>query len=119
MGNLVLHLAGNLRQWILGGVGGVPDTRDRPAEFSAAAGLSKGELARLLKEAVEQSCRVIEAMPAERVTEQKVIQGEKVTLAYALVMAVSHLGLHVGQMQYIAKMLLSDAYRESGTPAAR
>ena len=55
-------------------------------------------------------------MPANRVTERKRIQGEDVTIAAALVMAVSHLGLHVGQIQYIGKMLLGSAYKESWKP---
>ncbi len=50
VGNLVLHLVGNLRQWILGGIDNLPDTRDRPAEFSAASGRTREELRSLLKE---------------------------------------------------------------------
>jgi hypothetical protein len=116
VGNLVVHLVGNLRQWILGGIENLPDTRDRPAEFSAASGRTREELRSLLKETVEECCRVIDKMPANRVTERKRIQGEDVTIAAALVMAVSHLGLHVGQIQYIGKMLLGSAYQESWKP---
>jgi len=113
IGNLVLHLVGNLRQWILGGIDNLPDTRDRPAEFSAASGHTKEQLRVLLKSTVENCCRAIDKMPISRVTERKRIQGEDVTIAAALVMAVSHLGLHVGQIQYIGKMLLGSAYKES------
>ena len=116
VGNLILHLVGNLRQWILGGIGNLPDNRNRPAEFSATSGQTKEELRALLKKVVEESCAEIEALPAERVVERKTIQNEDVTIARALVMAVSHLGLHVGQMQYIAKMLLADSYKESWAP---
>ncbi len=113
IGNLVLHLVGNLRQWILAGIENLPDTRDRPAEFSAASGHTRKQLQNLLKDTVEECCRVIDKMPAVRVLERKRIQGEDVTIASAVVMAVSHLGLHVGQIQYIAKMLLGSAYRSS------
>ena len=116
VGNLVLHLVGNLRQWILGGIVDLPDTRDRPAEFSTASGHTKEELRSLLKETVEECCRAIDRMPVNRVTEKKRIQGEDTTIAAALVMAVSHLGLHVGQIQYIGKMLLGGAYQESWKP---
>lgn len=116
IGNLVLHLVGNLRQWILAGIANQPDTRDRPAEFSAASGHTKSELIGLLHDVVEQCCDVIEEMPTNRIMERKRIQGEDVTIAYALVMAVSHLGLHVGQIQYTGKMLLSDRYEESWKP---
>jgi hypothetical protein len=116
IGNLVLHLVGNLRQWILGGIDNQPDTRDRPLEFKTTYGYSKNQLRNLLKHTVEQCCKAVQEMPASRVTERKRIQGVDVTLAHAVVMAVSHLGLHVGQIQYIGKMLLSDAYVESWKP---
>ncbi len=116
VGNLVLHLVGNLRQWILGGIDDLSDTRDRPAEFAAASGRTREELRSLLKETVEESCTAIDKMPVNRVTERKRIQGENVTIAAALVMAVSRLGLHVGQIQYIGKMLLGSAYQESWKP---
>jgi hypothetical protein len=116
IGNLVLHLVGNLKQWIIDAIGNLPDTRDRPAEFNAESGYSKMILINLLKQTVESACKTIEAMPPMRVTEAKRIQGMDVTLANAVVMAVSHLGLHVGQIQYIGKMLLSDAYVGSSEP---
>jgi hypothetical protein len=119
IGNIVLHLAGNLKQWITGAIDNHPDTRDRPAEFNAESGYSKLVLISLLRETVESACRTIEAMPPSRVTEAKRIQNMDVTLANAVVMAVSHLGLHVAQIQYIGKMLLSDAYVGSSEPRER
>jgi hypothetical protein len=116
IGNLVLHLVGNLRQWILSGIDNQPDTRNRPAEFNAESGYSKVQLRDLLKKTVEQCCKVIEKMPSDRVLEKKTIQGTDTTIGAALVMAVSHLGLHVGQIQYVGKMLLSEAYVESWMP---
>jgi uncharacterized damage-inducible protein DinB len=116
IGNLVLHLVGNLKQWILGGIGNQKDFRDRPAEFNAEAGYGSRELRELLRDTVEDACQTIEDMPPNRVREAKRIQDMDVTLAHAVVMAVSHLRLHVGQIQYIAKMLLSDAFVGSSEP---
>ena len=59
---------------------------------------------------MEESCTIIETMAPSRVPEKKMIQEMDVTIAHAVVMAVSHLGLHVGQIQYVSKMLLADAY---------
>src|SRR5260370_14171241 len=53
VGNLVLHLNGNVRQWILSGVGGAPDARIRDEEFAARGGLEPDALGRRLREAVE------------------------------------------------------------------
>ena len=49
IGNLVLHLSGNVRQWIVAGVGGAPDVRDRPAEFARRDGMTRDELVRTSK----------------------------------------------------------------------
>ncbi len=116
VGNLILHLVGNLRQWILGGIGGAADDRDRPAEFSATSGQTKSELRTLLIATVEQCCELMENVSVNQVLERKVIQGEEVTIASALVGVLSHFSLHLGQMQYIAKMLLGDSYNESWKP---
>ena len=116
IGNLVLHLVGNLRQWILGGIEDLPDTRDRPLEFSIKQGVSKTELLEMLHSTVEQSCRAIDSLPTSRITEAKHIQNTETTIAYALVMAVSHLGLHVGQIQFITKGMLKEKFQAAWTP---
>src|SRR5260370_9446200 len=72
IGNLVLHLNGNVRQWIISGVGGAPDTRTRDAEFAARGGIEIGELrARLastLREGVEPIGKGTPAPMSKRVT---------------------------------------------------
>jgi hypothetical protein len=116
IGNLVLHLVGNLRQWILGGLGEQPDTRDRATEFNTTAGLSAAMLTEMLRGTIEECRKTIESFPVKRITETRRIQDTDTTVAYALVMAVSHLGLHVGQIQFIAKSILKDRYQVAWTP---
>src|SRR5215469_11913207 len=53
VGNLVLHLCGNMRQWIMHGVGGAPDVRVRDKEFSADGGMSGAELIALFEATME------------------------------------------------------------------
>src|ERR1700691_5757570 len=55
VGNLVLHLSGNVRQWIVAGVGGRPDVRQRDAEFAARGGLAAHGLAEHLRGIVEEA----------------------------------------------------------------
>src|SRR5262245_7522584 len=62
--NLVLHLSGNLRQWVLAGLGGAPDVRDRPREFAETGTLSKGELQRLLEDTVSEARQVLGRLSA-------------------------------------------------------
>jgi hypothetical protein len=116
IGNLVLHLVGNLRQWILAGIDNQADTRDRPAEFGAKVGLSKTELMKMLHDTIEESCRVIDSLPIARIAEARRIQDTDTTIAYALVSVVSHLGLHVGQIQFIAKSLLKKDFKTAWSP---
>jgi len=59
VGNLVLHLQGNVGQWIIHGIGGAPDIRDRPVEFSTAGGKSTQELSDGLRKTVTEAMSVI------------------------------------------------------------
>ena len=110
--NLILQIVGSF-QGVLAGMDGKPVTRDRSAEFSATQGKSKDELTSILRETIEEFCRAIESVPAARISEAIRIQDIETTIAYILVGAVSHLSLHVGQMQFIAKSLLQEVYKES------
>ena len=112
IGNLILHIVGSF-QAVLGLIGDQPVSRNRSAEFSATQGKSKDELTRILHETIEEFCRVIESAPSTRISEVRRIHGFETTMANVLVGAVSHLSVHVGQMQFIAKSLLQEAYKES------
>ncbi len=112
VGNLILHITGN-RDQVVNSIGGRPDVRDRPTEFSATAGLSKEDLSATLRRSIDECCRVMDSLPLERMAERYRIQGKDTTIAYALIMAVSHFSLHLGQIQFIAKSLLQERYREA------
>ena len=66
IGNLVLHLCGNVRQWILSAVGGAPDARQRDAEFSARGNVEVGDLAGRLRVTVEDALAILRAFPSAR-----------------------------------------------------
>jgi uncharacterized damage-inducible protein DinB len=120
-GNLVLHLCGNVRQWILGGVGGQPDSRDRQAEFDARGGVSLPELQRRLRSTVEEAVSVLQQAPAERLTQHVVIQHYHVTALEAIFHAVEHFSMHTGQILFLTKLLTGadlGFYRHLRTPAA-
>ncbi len=104
-GNLALHLSGNVRQWIVAGIGGAADTRQRDAEFAARGGLAKPELKRRLRETVDEACATLRAFPHERLTETLTIQTYRVTALEAIYHVVEHFSMHTGQIVFIAKML--------------
>src|SRR5579871_4287951 len=74
VGNLMLHLAGNVRQWILHGVGGQPDHRQRDTEFAARGGISPEELKRRLRTTVDEAAEVIRTFPPARLANVRNIQ---------------------------------------------
>jgi len=105
IGNLVLHLCGNVRQWIVSGVGGQPDTRDRGGEFAARGGQSVSELGARLRATVEEATAVIAALPPERLAQSLVIQGYRVSVLEAVYHVVEHFSMHTGQILFATKMV--------------
>jgi uncharacterized damage-inducible protein DinB len=104
VGNLVLHLAGNTRQWIVHGLGGANDTRRRAAEFARSDGLEAAELLAVLREATGDADRVLRDLdPAELMAERH-IQGLAVTGLGAIYHVVEHFSMHTGQILYLAKL---------------
>jgi uncharacterized damage-inducible protein DinB len=102
-GNLVLHLAGNVRQWVVSRLGGAPDVRDRAAEFAAVGGVSKAEALARLRAAVDDACAVLERLDAEALAARHTIQGNEVTGLYAVYHVVEHFAMHTGQILWLAK----------------
>jgi uncharacterized damage-inducible protein DinB len=120
IGNLVLHLCGNVRQWIVAGVGGAADIRQRDGEFAARDGVTVPELVDRLRAVVAQAVAVIDAEPAGRMQERLVIQKYEVTVLEAIYHVVEHFSGHTGQIIFATKMLTgSDLgfYRHLSTPA--
>ena len=105
VGNLVLHLTGNVRQWILAGLGGAPDNRFRDAEFAARQGPPAAELARNLRATVESAVEVIRHLNTAQLTTVRDIQKYQVTGVYAVLHVVEHFAQHTAQIIFGTKML--------------
>lgn len=104
VGNLILHLAGNVRQWVVSGIGGARDERDRQKEFDARAGSGTRELLDHLEAAVTDADRVLSGLSPDRLLERRVIQGREVTVLEAVYHVVEHFSMHTGQIIYITKL---------------
>jgi hypothetical protein len=116
VGNILLHLGGNLRQWIVSGVGGRPDTRDRPAEFAARGPIPKVELIRRLEAVVAEADAALTALDASRLLETHRIQGFDETVLSAIWGSLEHLSGHAQEIVYITRLQLGDRYRFAWTP---
>jgi uncharacterized damage-inducible protein DinB len=103
IGNLLLHLSGNIRQWIVSGVGGAPDARHRRAEFDARDGGDAVVLMARLLDAVHEADAVLASLDAARLSERRVIQGRDVNVLDAVYHVVEHFSMHTGQIILLAK----------------
>ncbi|HEY5331026.1 MAG TPA: DUF1572 family protein [Acidobacteriaceae bacterium] len=105
IGNLVLHLCGNMRQWIMYGVDRQPDVRVRDAEFSANGGMGRAELIALFGETVAEAREILAKLPAERLTDRTNPQRGEVAVLDAIYQVVGHVQQHVGQIILLTKQM--------------
>jgi uncharacterized damage-inducible protein DinB len=103
IGNLLLHLAGNIRQWIGHAVGGLADIRERDKEFAARGGRSVAEILSLFEKTIADAIEIVKEMPLERLTERTKPQNREVAILEAIYQVVGHLQLHAGQIIFATK----------------
>lgn len=105
-GNLTLHLAGNVRQWIVSGLGGKPDFRNRDREFQEQGPIPGRLLLGVLRKSVRDACAVLGALdPAGLGTVFKV-QKFRITGFQAVSHVTDHFAYHSGQIAFITKLRL-------------
>jgi hypothetical protein len=122
VGNLVLHLAGNMQQWIVSGVGGASDQRQRQREFEERGPISGREVLQQLKRVVRESDGILAAVTHTTLLEYRRIQGLDITLLEAIYSVVSHFSMHTGQIILLTKMWKGDLGffdMSGGTPRPR
>jgi hypothetical protein len=101
--NLLLHLDGNARQWLLGGVAQRPNVRDRDAEFAARDGMGKVELVRRFADTLHEIDAMLAALPLTALDEPRRIQGSDTIVFTAIYHVVEHISMHTGQIIQLAK----------------
>lgn len=117
IGNLILHLCGNVRQWIVAGIGGAEDVRNRPAEFSERGPRSKEELLNRISTIVDEAKAVLHGLTAQRLLELRRIQGSEITALAAMFNSVPHFRGHTQEIIHMTRTLLGDAYRVAWAPS--
>ena len=105
VGNLILHLCGNIRQYIISGLGQQPDTRTRSVEFTVTEGFSKAELLRKLNETLRVADTVIRAVDDESLLRARTVQGFTLTGLAIILHVVEHYSYHTGQIAFWTKQL--------------
>jgi len=105
IGNLLLHLNGNVRQWLLASFNRDEDKRNRPAEFAAKEGATAAELLDRLGATLDEAAAVLDRLTADELLAPYEIQGYHESGLYAVYHVVEHFGMHYGQIVYITKLL--------------
>ena len=106
IGNLILHLNGNVRQWLVASFNRQDDLRDRPAEFASENGLTAFELLERLSATMSEAAAVLDRLAEADLVAHYEIQGYHVTGLEAVYQVVEHFGLHYGQIAYITKNVI-------------
>jgi uncharacterized damage-inducible protein DinB len=104
VGNIVLHLSGNVRQWIISGLGGVLDIRERDEEFSARGIIPRAKVVAHLRATVRAARCVLDTLSADALTRKYTIQGYHVTGLQAISNVYEHFSHHAGQIIYVTKL---------------
>lgn len=106
IGNLMLHLAGNVTMWIIGGVGSRTFERDRQAEFDERREIPASELRQRLRTVVHEADDIVAAVGTSELLSRRLIQGYDVSVLEAIYHVVEHFGMHTGQIIMLSKIRL-------------
>lgn len=104
VGNLLLHLSGNIRQWIISSIGGAEFSRNRPQEFAERNRIPKADVLKQFEQTVAEAITVLEHFDAGKLLERRTIQGYDTTCLDAISHVVEHVAQHLGQIIYITKL---------------
>jgi len=118
-GNLVLHLCGNVRQWITANLGENPDVRDRDSEFAERGPIPRKVLTARLEKTVREACDVLRQLPEAKLSRKYVIQGLHVTGLAAVSHVVEHFAYHTGQIIFITKLKRGKDLRFTRLPTVK
>ena len=108
IGNLVLHLSGNIRQWIIHTLGSAPDTRQRQSEFDAQGPIPRQQLITTLNNTLAEAKPVIQNLTEQQLLAPYTVQGFNETGTSILIHIVEHLSYHTGQIAYITKAITNN-----------
>lgn len=105
VGNLVLHLCGNIRQYTISSLGEKVDNRERDREFDTKGGFSKAELFEKLSSTVDEAVEVIQNLEEEKLLKERSVQGFEYSGVGNIIHVVEHYSYHTGQIAFWTKLL--------------
>lgn len=108
IGNLILHLQGNVNQYIASGLGGEKDMRNRDWEFEASQVSKKKELEKNFENCLNKACKVLKGLHPEQLQAEYELQGFHLTGTDVVIHVTEHLSYHVGQIALLTKLMVNE-----------
>lgn len=119
IGNLLLHLAGNIRQWLVSGVGGAPDIRKRQAEFDEKGPIPKADLLARLDSVLTESAAALQKQDETGWMRRFKIQRHDLTGFSAALHSIAHFRGHVQEIIHMTRTMLGDKYKFAWVPKTK
>jgi uncharacterized damage-inducible protein DinB len=105
IGNLILHLCGNIRQYAISALGEIKDIRERDKEFSTKTGLTKSELLNELTNTISEAAGIIKNVDENRLTKIYSVQGFNLSGIGIIIHVTEHYSYHTGQIAFWTKQI--------------
>lgn len=105
VGNLLLHLSGNIRQWVISSLGNIADSRQRDTEFAAGGGYTKVELKEKLFSTIEEAKAIIKNITLPQILKKRKVQGYSYSGISIILHVTEHYSYHTGQIIFWTKLL--------------
>ncbi len=117
--NLLLHLEGNVRQWLVAGLLGLPDMRARQQEFDDRSQRSAASLLGALTDCVEEACQAIMSVDTDALLQERLVQEFPVDGLEAIANSVSHFCGHVQEIVLLTRMQCGKEYQFAFVPQSQ
>lgn len=105
VGNLLLHLSGNIRQWVISSLGNSEDSRQRETEFAADGGYTKAALKEKLFSTIEEAKVIIKNVTLPEILKKRKVQGYFYSGISIILHVTEHYAYHTGQIIFWTKLL--------------
>ncbi len=105
VGNLLLHLSGNIRQWVISSLGNIEDSRQRETEFAATSGYTKSELKEKLFSTIEEAKGIIKNLTLPEILKKRKVQAYYCSGINIILHITEHYSYHTGQIIFWTKLL--------------
>ncbi len=111
IGNLILHLCGNVGQWMIAGVGGEAYARNRALEFACRDHIPVSQLMKRLRGIIRAADQILSTLDEHDLLEARHIQGYDTSVLAAILHVMTHFEGHAQEIVMITRLRKGEAYQ--------